>query len=369
MRGSRAARLRAAPVVLLVACLGCAEAHATATQAMLHAGTREAPVAGLRLAPDPVVYVRDLARLPAPGGVIALSASETVVTPRGRRHAVTVRRSDGKTALVFDGEPPIEREGELQVELDDEGRVLLTVRVEPGIQGATHVELLDRRGESLARIAFARVGWTALARDGVRFAVGTDAGVRVFARDGRELAKHPAARVGALSPDGAWLALERERELSLQRLDPTAQDAAWTLPVTEPALRLRAAPGRLIRIAPGRLLVVEHSSEEPAVVLDRPPPPGFVWRDALQEEDGTLLASRLKIERRPRRERDSAGGARFVAGSARVGIEELVLDPPARREVEWDVSLWNAAAPELASAGPGRRYALVWPSAFEVSFP
>lgn len=352
------------------ACAGCARDAGAAALPVLHAGTRATAAAGLRLAPDPVVFVHDLQdRLDPRPGIVELDDDEDVVVSGDRRHAAIVRVADGKTRIVLDGGAAIERQGAYGVRLGRDGQVLALSAPEPRIPGASAVVFLDRDGAPLASVTVAGMRWIEASIRGERFAIGSDEGVRVLARDGTELVRLDAADAGALSPDGAWVALERAGEIELVSLTNGGHGAPWTQPVTASAVLLAAiGPGRLLRVAPDRLQVFELATGTPVLALDRAPPAGFAWRDALVEEDGTLLASRIRIDKRPRRER-GPGGARHVEGSARVVIEELAPGSRASREIGWNVSEWNSVGPELASAGRERRYALVWPSAMEVRIP
>jgi hypothetical protein len=339
----------------------------------IYQGSSEAPVAALLLLPEPVTYVTGPGAPEGNDHVERLEEGEQVTLSRDWKHLVRSRFAPGKTSIEF-GQRTVELRGRAGLALDSDGRTIVTwtQRDEDELTDQDErdheLSIHDSAGEVLHRAPIAYPEWVDVAPRGERIALAQPGETLVLAREGEVIGRYPAARRGALSAEGTWLALETPGASPRFVMVRVGRDTA-AFDVTEPAVALAFDTGstRLARVTQRRLQLYRLGEDEVEPVSERAPPEGFAWRSAAFSGEGRLAAGRIQIVARPQRhpadppEPDTPGQA-FLA----VDVFPTLTGPDAKPiSAVWEVPDWNNRAPEVAF-GPSGLFAVSWPSAFEV---
>jgi hypothetical protein len=343
----------------------------------LYEGSLEAPLLGLVLAEPVSVLLHDP---PAPGSSQVqwerVEANHFVTLSRDWTRILRFSLGPESTSAYFRSvEEPTQLPGLARFALDSTGATTVAWLTPGEDSGRASLWIGDQQGEQVEKVDVPGLLWVDVSNDGRRLAYGTSAESVVLTRKAERLDHAAAGIFGALSARGAWLAVERELDegdeahvLTLMRLDPPLSK---DIPVTGDGLQLVFDPGegRLARVSSRSVQTIWLGGAEPAVERELQAPEGSDWRSAAFEENGRLALGRIQVSQRPKRfPKEEA--LPDLPGKARFFVE--VFEPGATAagaRGSGDVALWNGRSPEVAFAGNGRLFAVVWPSAFEVVLP
>src|SRR5688572_21980560 len=291
----------------------------------------------------------------------AVGEDEVLVQSSDWTQALKSGRKDG--GWTWFERPPEgtrrEQKGDLRFVIDAARRTTLAFSKEADEAGMREVLSLGPEGEVLARLTVEGLRWVSVSDDGARFTIATGSFVRVLERSGAQVLPDlkEATVSGALASDGAWLAVDlsasgsgRVKWISLR--EPQAVPVAFD--VSAPGhVAFGSAHDLAAHVTPREVALFQLDDGGPKLLRRLSVPDGFVWRAAAFDVEGRLALGRIRIERRAKRD-PSDQANHFRPGAAHLAVDFFASIAGQPVSTEWEVSLWNYAAPALAFAIDGR---------------